>query len=421
MKHLTLSLVIQTATSFRGLSAILKLEMDSGFINAKRMPSHTTLRRWLNQYGYFKLTSIKDKADDWIYIIDNSIRAENRKVCLILGVRSSQLKKGSYISFKDVEVIELQLISKNREVLPIIEKAIAKTNLPMQIISDEGPDIIPSVRQIQNKYPSVAHVPDMMHKVGNMLKKKLANDKRWEIFVTELTQAKNRLKQTEFSYMSPPNLNMKARFLNSLGAVQWAFVTIETLKKSKNLDPILIEKLEWLLPLESNIRLFLELFELAQASKEIARKLHIEKDGWLIAKQALGAIAKSKEGKQFAKNVIEFIKIQCDKAVKGLMLGSSEIIESAFSKLKILDRECGNGGFTTSIVGLAACFGKFDEESVRNSFKNHIYREVEEYGEKYVGETIVKKRKIFYSLRRNRSKKLAMKVTRIIEEKIYAA
>ena len=100
-------------------------------------------------------------------------------------------------------------------------------------------------------------------------------------------------------------------------------------------------------------------------------------------------------------------------------MGSSEIIESAFSKLKLLDRECGNSGFTSSVLGLAACFGKTDYKSVAKSFEECDYKDVEAWGKKYVGETIQKKRRRV--LKPQKSEDLDSKLTRFIEEKIMIA
>ncbi len=386
-----------------------------------KTPSHTTIRRWINLYGYSKLISPKAVSDDWIYILDNSIRAENRKVCLILGVRASMLKKGSYIGFKDVEVLELRLINKNHEVAIALEKAISKTSPPIQIISDEGSDILPSIKKIQMCHPNIKHVPDMMHKVGNMLRKKLEDDERWIKFVDNLKVSKNKLKQSKFSHLSPPNLRMKQRFLNSQNAVQWAWESINLLKANKEADPELIAKLGWLCDQENDVRLFKELFEIAQASREIARKLHIEKNGELIAKQALEEISNEEEGKQFANTVINFMSLQCSKASETLLLGSSEIIESAFSKLKTLDRECGNGGFTKSIIGLAACFGDINYEFVNQSFNTNSYKDFLLYANQNIGETIYTKRRKLYQVKNNVKKELASKLARFFESKTVAA
>ncbi len=78
----------------RSLSTVLKsLQLYVGLFGNKT-PSHTSCRRWLNQAGYYMLEIVSvEQAKDWIFIVDNSIRIENRKLCLVLGVKRSQLKK----------------------------------------------------------------------------------------------------------------------------------------------------------------------------------------------------------------------------------------------------------------------------------------------------------------------------------------
>ncbi len=421
IKYLVIFLLICTATSLRCLSKILKLQASLGFGGIDFVPSHTTMRRWLNHYGYHKLISPKEKADDWIYIIDNSIRADCRKVCLILGVRSSKLKKGQYIVFEDVEIIEMRLIQKNKEVLDVIEEAIKKTNSPIQICSDEGPDIMPNVRAIQEKHPTIKHVPDMMHKVGNLLEKTLEKDDRWIKYVSNLNKSKNTLKQSQLSHLCPPSMRMQQRFFNCHSSVEWGDKMIQFLKDPELvLEEGVMEKLGWLLEQEGDLKFFLELFEIGQACKEIARILHIDKDGWIDAEKALKGFIKSDEGKIFADKMVDFLKIQCAKAEGVRMLGSSEIVESAFSKLKIIDRECGISGFTTSMYGLAACFGKTDYETVYQAFKEHSNKEVCEHTQKQVGETVTKKRRkilIPQKKKENKIKELALKMTRTLQEK----
>ena len=88
-----------------------------------------------------------------------------------------------------------------------------------------------------------------------------------------------------------------------------------------------------------------ELFQLAALAKEAVRKQHIKKDSWEVIERLLNQEVQGVEGKVFANGIRDFIKIQGAKAEEGkLLVGSSEIIESAFSKLKLLDRECGNSG-----------------------------------------------------------------------------
>jgi hypothetical protein len=102
-----------------------------------------------------------------------------------------------------------------------------------------------------------------------------------------------------------------------------------------------------------------------------------------------------------------------------LLVGSSEIIESALSKMKLLDRESGNSGFTLSVLGLAACFGETDYKTVAKAFEECDYKDVEAWGKKYVGETIQKKRKRI--LKPQKAEDLVSKLTRFIEGSIMVA
>ncbi len=85
-----------------------------------------TLRRWFNQVGYYKLNRKKTKADDWFYLIDNEIRLENKKACLILGGRLSQIKKGVPLTFKLLEPCELRICTTKEDVKKAIKSAIKK-------------------------------------------------------------------------------------------------------------------------------------------------------------------------------------------------------------------------------------------------------------------------------------------------------
>jgi hypothetical protein len=416
-------MLISTAATFRGLSAILAAQRSCGMIEILKTPSHTTTRRWINQVGYYNLTKPLEKGDDWVYFIDNSIRMENRKVCLILGTRLPKLKIGQYLCYEDLEVVEMRLIRKNKDLELILEDAILRTGIPCQICSDTGPDIMPSIKKIIAKYPKIQHVPDIMHKVGNILKKMLQNNDRWNSFLSLLNESRKRLCQSALSFMCPPNIRGKSRFLNCSNVIEWcnkALKVVENANKTDENWEELNEKLGWLWIYKEDLALFTELFGLAGMAKEIVRKLHIGKDTWQISNELLAEEAKSSEGKQFVKEVIDFLKMQCEKAEsKTILVGSSEIIESAFSKLKQLDRECGNRGFTKAVLGLGACFGKTDFKSMEKAFIECNYKDVLKWEETHVGETVEKKRRQI--LKFEKPVDFGSKIARFIEgERMHA-
>jgi hypothetical protein len=260
-----------------------------------------------------------------------------------------------------------------------------------------------------------------MHKTGNMLKKRLENDTRWKSFISHLNDSKKRLCQSTLSFICPPNIRGKSRFLNCRNVIEWANKALAVLEKTQETDANwqeLNEKLGWFYAFKKDLALFTELFESAAMAKEIVRKLHIGNGTWQTLDELLTEETKSEEGKLFVKELIDFLKVQCEKAENGMLLvGSSEIIESAFSKL--LDRECGNSGFTQSVLGLAACFGDSDFKSMEKAFIECEYKDVLKWGEMHVGETIQNKRR--QTLKFQKKIDLGSKLARLMREKAMVA
>ena len=53
----------------------------------------------------------------------------------------------------------------------------------MSICSDECPNLMRAFRLYQEDHPETVQIPDITHKVANMLKKRLNGDSEWEKFI----------------------------------------------------------------------------------------------------------------------------------------------------------------------------------------------------------------------------------------------
>ncbi len=69
---LLLSIKLTTSASFRSISKIMVLVNLYLDLNIKE-PCHVTILLWVKKMGIYKLTQTKEKADDWIIMIDESI------------------------------------------------------------------------------------------------------------------------------------------------------------------------------------------------------------------------------------------------------------------------------------------------------------------------------------------------------------
>lgn len=378
-----------------------------------------TIRRWFNQVGYHKIVSPKKKSEDWFYLIDNNVRLEQGKVCLILGGHINRLKKGKCLSFEDLEIIKEKVCRNKKEIEELIESAIKETGEPVMIGSDEGGDILPSIKKVINKHPCIQYVPDISHKVSNLLKKMLSNDKRWKFFFKSVNSSKNKLKQTSLSYLCPPKTGI-FRFLNYARIIKWAVKIIEMLKNIENKEDEnrdeMMEKLGWLLKIEKDVRMFEELMEIGERAKQIIRENYLRGDIRISIK------TQTNMGKSYLKEIKKYLRIQRAKPKKEqLLVGCTEIIESAFSKLKLLAREY--EGFTLSIIGLGACFGGLKFKDVVEAFEKHTYNEVKQWEVENIGQTFLsRRRKALKPIKvvKNSKKKRELKQLKIARNKIDA-
>jgi hypothetical protein len=72
-----------------------------------------------------------------------------------------------------------------------------------------------------------------------------------------------------------------------------------------------------------------------------------------------------------------------------------------------------------SVLGLASCFGANDFQEVKKAFAEVNYKDVIEWGNKHIGETINKKRK--KSLGCRKRKKMDTNISRFSSEKSMVA
>ena len=81
---------LKTSTSFRALALNTVIITESLRLETKS-PTHTTILNWVHKLGYYQLMIKKEKGDDWIIMIDESIQIGREKILLILGIREKDI------------------------------------------------------------------------------------------------------------------------------------------------------------------------------------------------------------------------------------------------------------------------------------------------------------------------------------------
>ena len=400
--HLMLSLVLSASASMRGTSRAVAIMFKSLGIK-QSVPTWYTLRLWLLRLGYYKLTREKAQGRDWIWIIDHTIQCGQEKCLAILGIRQSKLPEAETILYhEDVEPLALYPVkSSNGEIVyQQLEKTIAITGVPREIIADGGTDIKAGVQRFCRHHPRTCFIYDIKHKAAAVLKQHMNAGSDWSDFVKRASSAGKQLQQTDMAALAPPNQRTKSRYMNIDRLVKWAHETLafmdqQALSPSFHCDQQRLKaKLGWLGAYRTRIAQWQELIQVVESAVSFIRFHGLYRNCQADLLREPTYEAHSPLAKRVRQELIAFIKTESEKAKpRERLLGSSEVIESVFGKLKHLEKDQSKSGFTVLLLSLAASVSETTLEVVQKAVEAVPTKKVFQWFKDNVGQSVQAKRK----------------------------
>ncbi len=348
----------------------------------------------------------KEVSDDWVWIIDCTIQLGTEKCLVVLGVRLSVLLFGKMcISYEDVEPLFLFPVKNcNGEIIYERLKEISgKTGIPTEIIGDHGSDIKYGIDKFCEEYQETRYVYDIKHMIAGVLKKELKDDNRWIEFNKLAGETNQRIKQTSLSALCSPNQKAKARYMNIDTLIEWGgrivlFVEKQRVEPDKNFDREEVkEKLGWVSQLKNDIKEWKELLKIINIIESFVKREGLYKGCSLELDKELSFEVYSERNKRVKKELLSFVEQESSKAKPNeKLLGSSEVIESVFGKLKQIEKDQSKSGFTGLILSIPAMVSKTTVEVVQKAMETVHTKDILIWCEKMIGKSVqYKRRKIF--------------------------
>ncbi len=413
--HLFALLVLGAGIGMRGASKAMGIFFS--FLGLEiPVPCWTTGRLWLPRLGLHKLSRPKEKADDWIWIIDHTVQLGAEKCLVILGIRQKNLPKGElHLRHADVEPIDLIPVKKSngKIVWRQLEECAKKTGYPRQIVCDCGTDIKSGVVEFCLKHDTPGTY-DMKHKGAAVLKRELNGDPDWLEFAGGASKSGKKVQQTELSYMASPNQRSKARYMNAGELVRWGSdvvcgLDLEKAEKGEDFEETeMYAKFGWICEFREDLKDWRSLVEIVEGANAFVdfvglyRGVHEDLDDYLSELPASLRFPHIKE------ELAEFErKRQEGVGEDETLLGSSEIIESVIGKYKRLHNDQVKGGFTGMILGLAAAVSDFDMDTIGAAIASTPTKKVWKWVKDNVGNSVYSQRKKFRKLVRSKEQKSA--------------
>jgi len=406
-------MVLRSAISLRGVPKAIH-EVFSCYVAlmAKKVPSYKTVRRWIVRLGHYKLYCPLEQSDDWAVVTDASIQIGEDKCLMVLGIRLSQLKRGKALSFEDYFplVLEMHKQCNAKTVDAALRQAQLRVGKIRLICADQGPDIVAGIRLYQEDHSETSYIRDITHRVAVLIKHELKNDEEWARFCKEAAQTKSRVQQTGLAHLSPPNQRSKCRFMNMEALVGWGRKMLCFMEKEKNeKEPghdlkAIHEHFGWLYGFSDLLKACSDILEVCQMARHLVRTDMIDRDVVTKLEAMFESIPLCDRACQVAGEILDFLAECAEKVPHGaLWIGSSEVIESLFGKLKSIEHDQNNGGFTSLVLSAAACVGAIDIQTIDLALNNSKDKDIVAWEAQNLGVTVQAKRKQFLINTRQKS------------------
>jgi hypothetical protein len=362
-------LFLQTSASLRGAASAFAVFVRHFHLDLP-VPSFTTVRAWVLRLGCYALVRPLPQDAPWLWIIDHTIQIGAQKLFVIVGCPLTDVPFGQRcLSLADLHLVALVPMEQSNQYLVAaeLEKATQRTGAPRLIVGDQGPDLVKGIEHFQRRHANTAAVGDIAHHGANVLENRWQREPRWQELVQRFAQTNQQIRQTADAFLMSPTLRNKARFMNVGPLLRFARRVLKLLKREKPNEKAR-QRYGWLLDYEEDLARWLEQYDLVD--KTIKRvRLHGLNSGTLAELEKEWE-AESERAK--TKMVRGYMRAYVTKNVRQAregetLAGSSEVLESAFGKLKAKAGESGKGELTGMALSLGAILGKHDEEEVRQA------------------------------------------------------
>ncbi len=405
---LFVSLVLSAATSLRGASQVMALIM-SMFELPIATPSWFTGRMWLLRLGYYKLTRPKERGDDWLWIADHTVQMGAEKCFVIVGLRLRDLPaSGRPLTHEDVEPLALFPVtsSTGEVVYQQLKETIAKTGVPRQIVADQGSDLRCGIETFCQRHSETCYIYDIKHKTAAVLKHELEGDDHWQAFTRLATQTKQQVQQTTLAFLAPPNQRSKARYMNLESLMGWGGHLLRYLDQQRwmeqpELDTEVVQaKLGWIEDFRQPLAEWGELLKVIGVSESWVRHRGLYRGVHRDLKKRLTPVARTPRAKRVSAHLVAFVAEESLKAYPGeRLMGSSEVLESIFGKLKRLEQDQAKTGFTGLVLSVAAMVSTTTTETIQSALESVRTKKVIEWCQTTLGKTVASKRKEAFASR----------------------
>lgn len=410
--------VLKAAVSLRGAAATFQLLPETPFAGAQSSegPTASGGRLWLLRVGLYELQRRKERADDWVWIIDHTIQLGTTRVLLIVGLRLSawEAKGRGPLEHDDLQAILLEPVQKSngQVVKQQLDRAAEITGTPRAILCDQCRELNNGIAAFQAERPRTLALNDLKHRLALLLERRLKNDLQWANFLQAAQQIRKKTQQTPLAFLAPPATKEKARFMNLGELVGWAsrvraFLEHPALLPDLVIDPERLENTAGgLRQYDAVLPEWQSLIDVIEAAMTWVRRDGFYRGADADLRERLLPLTTTDATRQFVADITDFVaKASAALDAGERVPGTSEVLESLFGKGKRLEGQQSKGGFTALVLGVAASVVKPTNDYLKTALETIGVKHVTAWAKQHLGASL-------QSLRRQTLGRLTMEQIR---------
>jgi hypothetical protein len=355
-----------------------------------KAPTHTTILNWLHKIGYYQLIRPKQKADDWIIILDESIQVGKDKVLMMFGIQEKNIDFSRPLGFHDlVPLRELVNTSwSGEEIKKVLSGLKEELGGIKYAVCDGGNNIKKGLKLV-----GITHVYDITHKIAWILSKQLKKNEIYIYLTNKMIEMRVKYLQTEIAYLIPPKQRGKSRYLNINEISKWCEKMIRYYESNKHIKKEICDKISWIYEYKDFILELAEINELICKLEKILKNYGFSKES-LDKCYSLLKYTKSKIIEEIKKQInIYFDDLKSKIEENKKLLITSDIIESSFGKYKNYISQNPIAGITNLILSISAFTCSLNEQDIKIALENTGIKDVKEWTKKNIGKTLFQKRR----------------------------
>ena len=341
---------------------------------------------------------------DWIWFIDHTVQIGPQKVLLILGIRASRLPVDRPLQLSDMEPIALvpTLRADTAHVHEALQQATAVTGIPTAILGDHAAELVGGIARFRQDHPSTRAMYDLKHKAACLLKRRLEADPRFAEYSRLMAQCKFQVAQTELDFLVPPSGRRKARFMNLEKFVGWGRRTLQVLERP---SPVVVphvrperleQKLGWLREFRAALAEWTSWLTLIDAAQRAVRCGLTRETPVRLAAQLPPSEWASTAQLRF--DLLEFVSAEAAQLTEGERLPLlTEVLESCFGRLKFLEGDQQQRGFSALLLSLGALVGHWTPKRITEALDRTPVKSIHHWVQTHLGQTHHTQRRLAYA------------------------